>query len=95
MTDRFMFKGDSLQYIERHIRHIDFSKLKVRAYFMTTNDKGVIRIEGRITSLFGQGHGIYASIFTSDKKRWHTHIDTLDPTSLAQIARHLSELCGE
>lgn len=94
MTDRFMLKSDSLRYIESNIRYIDFSKFKVRAYFTTTNDEGIIRIEGRITSLVGYGHGIHANIYTSDKENWQTHIDTLDPTSLAQIARHLLELCG-
>ena len=95
MTDRFMFKNDALNYIESHIRYIDFSKLKVNAYFMSADHNGVIRTEGRITSLVGNGHGIFANILTPDKEQWQTHINSLDPTSLAQIARHLSELCGD
>jgi hypothetical protein len=97
MTDKFFFKGDSLKYIESHIRHIDFAKFKVNTYFNTTKDRGeIITVRGRITSLVGKGHGnIYANVITPDKEIWQTHIDSLDPTSLAQIARHLSELCGD
>ena len=95
MTDRFMLKSDSLRYIERNLRYIDFSDFKVNAYFMAADHNGVVRTEGRITSLVGNGYGIYANIFTSDKMMWQTHINSLDPTSLAKIARHLSELCGD
>ncbi len=96
MTDRFMLKSDALKYIESHIRYIDFAKFKVNAYFNTTRDRGeVITVRGRITALVGEGSGIYANIFTPDKVQWGACISILDPTSLAEIARHLYELCGE
>ena len=96
MTERFFFKGDALKYIESHIRYIDFAKFKVNTYFNTTRGRGqIITVRGRITALVGEGDRIYAHIFTSDKVQWNAYISILDPTSLAQIANHLFELCGE
>jgi hypothetical protein len=96
MTDRFFFKGDALRYIESHIRYIDFAKVKVNTYFNTTRDRGeIITVRGRITSLVGEGNRIYANVFTPDKVQFNAQISILDPSSLASIAEHLSELCGE
>ena len=97
MTDRFMLKSDALKYIESHIRYIDFAKFKVNTYFVTTRgrDNNLVRIEGRITALVGEGDGIYAKIYTPDKVLWDVHISGLDPTSLCKIANHLYELCGD
>jgi hypothetical protein len=97
MTDRFMLKSDALKYIESHKRYIDFAKFKVNAYFVTTRGRGktLLRVEGRITALVGESNGIYANILTPDKVQWSAHISILDPTSLAKIANHLSELCED
>ena len=97
MTDRFMLKSDALKYIESHIRYIDFAKFKVNTYFVTTRGRGntLLRVDGRITALVGRGTGIWATIFAPDKVQWSAHISILDPTSIAKIANHLSELCGD
>lgn len=94
---RFTLKSDALKYIEGHIRYIDFAKFKVNAYFVTVGCSGdkLVRVHGRVTSLVGEGDGIYANIFTPDKVQWSAYISILDPTSLCEIANHLYELCGE